>query len=144
MWYVSGTRWEKDSPASKPRHYYTVKHAESDDGLAWRTNTGLCLAYEQAEYAIARPVVFRLKQHYQMWFTFRGGENTYRLGSATSPDGRQWERQPMPIGIDVSPSGWDSKMICYGHPFMHDGRQYALYNGNDYGSTGVGLAVVSE
>jgi hypothetical protein len=144
MWYISATKWEKESPEAKPRHYYTIKYAESDDGLAWRTNADLCLAYEAQEYAIARPIVRRLKDRYEMWFTFRGGANTYRLGFATSPDGRAWKRDPSTIGIDVSPSGWDSEMICYGCPFEHDGRLYALYNGNSYGSTGVGLAVAKE
>jgi hypothetical protein len=143
MWYVSGTKWEKTGAESKPRHYYTVKYAESDDGLTWQTNEDLCIPYSEAEYAIARPVVRRLNDHYEMWFTYRGGANTYRLGCATSREGRQWERAPGP-SIDPSPSGWDSEMICYGYPFPYDGREYALYNGNDYGATGVGLAVVNE
>ena len=144
MWYISGTKWEKESESVKPKHYYTVKYAESDDGLTWRTNADPCLAYEAQEYAIARPIVRRLTDGYEMWFTFRGGVNTYRLGFATSPDGRAWKRDPSTIGIDVSASGWDSEMICYGCPFEHDGRLYALYNGNSYGSTGVGLAVSVE
>lgn len=141
MWYISGTRWEKESESAKPKHYYTIKYAESDDGLTWRTNADLCLAYEAQEYAIARPIVRRLSAGYEMWFTFRGGAETYRLGLATSPDGRAWTRDPATIGIDVSSSGWDSDMICYGCPFEHAGQLYALYNGNSYGSTGVGLAV---
>jgi hypothetical protein len=144
MWYISGTKWEKEGPGSKAKHYYTVKYAESDDGLVWRTNANLCLPYDANEYAIARPVVRKLNDHFEMWFTFRGGENTYRLGFATSHDGREWTREPAPIEIDVSSSGWDSEMICYGYPFEHDGRLYALYNGNSYGSTGVGLAVLKE
>jgi hypothetical protein len=144
MWYISGTKWEREDPSSKAKHYYTVKYAESDDGLVWRTNADLCLPYDTNEYAIARPIVRRLEDRYEMWFTFRGGANTYRLGLATSLDGRGWTRDPTPVGIDVSPSGWDSEMICYGHPFEHGGRLYALYNGNSYGSTGIGLAVVKE
>ncbi len=141
MWYVSGTKWEKEGLSSRAKHFYTVKYAESNDGLVWRTNADLCLPYDAHEYAIARPVVRKLQNRYEMWFTFRGGANTYRVGFATSLDGRAWKREPA-IGIDVSPSGWDSEMICYGYPFEHGGRLYALYNGNSYGSTGVGLAVM--
>ena len=79
-----------------------------------------------------------------MWFTFRGGSNTYRMGLATSKDGRYWTRNPETIGIDVSESGWDSEMICYAHPFEYNGKLWALYNGNSYGATGVGLAVNEE
>jgi len=144
MWYISGTKWEREADNAKPKHYYTVKHAESDDGLIWRTNANLCLEYEAQEYAIARPVIRKTNDFYEMWFTFRGGTDTYRLGLATSADGRSWSRQPDPIGIDVSASGWDSEMICYGYPFEHEGQLYALYNGNSYGSTGVGLAVLEN
>ena len=76
-----------------------------------------------------------------MWFTFRGGSTTYRIGSAESTDGITWQRDVAPLGIDVSPDGWDSGMICYTHPLMHNGRLYALCNGNNYGATGIGLAV---
>lgn len=142
MWYISGTKWEA-SNTTKPKHFYTVKYAESSDGLNWITNSDLCLEYEAQEYAIARPIVRkRPTGHYEMWFTFRGGTDTYRLGVARSADGRTWERDPTPIGIDVSPAGWDSEMICYGYPFEHGGVLYALYNGNSYGATGVGLAAL--
>jgi hypothetical protein len=141
MWYISATKWERENESAKPKHYYTIKHADSDDGFVWRTNADLCLAYEAQEYAIARPIVRRMADGYEMWFTFRGGAETYRLGVARSVDGRAWKRDSSAIGIDVSSSGWDSEMICYGCPFEHGGRLYVLYNGNAYGSTGVGLAV---
>jgi hypothetical protein len=34
-------------------------------------------------------------------------------------------------------------MIEYPFVFDHQGRRYLLYNGNDYGKTGVGLAVLA-
>lgn len=144
MWYISGTRWEKSDGGAKPKHYYTIKYAESPDGLAWRTSDHLCLDYAPDEYAIARPVVFKDGAMYRMWFTFRGGEETYRVGTAESSDGVSWRRNPDTLGLDVSETGWDSGMICYAHPLDHGGRQYALYNGNDYGRTGIGLAVWSD
>jgi len=33
-------------------------------------------------------------------------------------------------------------MVEYPALFTHGGRQYMLYNGNDYGRSGVGLAVL--
>ena len=47
-------------------------------------------------------------------------------------------------GIDVSPEGWDSEMICYPYIFEHRGLLYMLYNGNGYGKTGFGLAVMGD
>ena len=141
MWYISATRWVRESPDAKPKHYYTVKHARSKDGIAWETNDKLCLDYKGEEYAIARPAVFREDGGYGMWFTSRAGAGTYRLGAAHSRDGLRWTREPERIKIDVSGEDWDSEMICYGFPFRHQGVLYALYNGNSYGAAGVGLAV---
>jgi hypothetical protein len=55
MWYVSATEWVPD-PTGGPRaiHYYTVKHAFSDDGIDWQTNDQLCLPYLDGEHAIGR------------------------------------------------------------------------------------------
>lgn len=142
MWYTSGTKWLKDSPNASPKHYYTVKYAESTDGAHWTTSCRLCLDYQEQEYAIARPVVFRDDDLHYMWFSFRGGKDTYRIGTATSKDGMTWQREPHKLDIEVSPSGWDSEMICYAHPLQYEGQVFALYNGNGYGRTGIGLAVL--
>ena len=74
-----------------------------------------------------------------MWFSYKGG--SYRIGYAESADGLHWERRDADAGIDVSPSGWDSQMIEYSYVFRHKGKLYMLYNGNNYGCDGVGLAV---
>lgn len=144
MWYISGTKWELEEVSNKPKHYYTVKYAESNDGINWKTNNNLCLDYEDQEYAIARPIVFKRDGNYTMWFTFRGGSNTYRIGTAKSKDGKSWIRDTDTLGLEVSESGWDSEMICYAHPIFYKGRIYALYNGNSYGATGIGLAVLES
>ena len=144
MWYISATKWVKEFENEKPKHYYTVKYAESPDGLSWTCSSHLCIDYENAEYAIARPVVWRTGRGYRMWFTYRGGQDTYRVGIAESDDGVNWKRMKHSLGIDVSPEGWDSEMICYAHPLFWQGKMYALYNGNAYGATGIGLAVLES
>ena len=45
-------------------------------------------------------------------------------------------------GISVSASGWDSEALEYPHVFDHAGARYLLYNGNGYGKTGFGLALL--
>ena len=44
-------------------------------------------------------------------------------------------------GLQASGAGWDSEMVEYPWVFESNGKDYLLYNGNDYGSDGVGLAV---
>ena len=48
------------------------------------------------------------------------------------------------VGLDVSPNGWDSEMICYPYVFDHGRNRYMLYNGNGYGKTGFGLSVLEQ
>ena len=77
-----------------------------------------------------------------MWYSVRSHSRGYRLGYAESRDGVQWERRDSEVGIDVSESGWDSEMIHCGWIQEAWGRTYLFYNGNDYGATGFGVAVL--
>jgi len=137
MWYVSGIGWiNEDLPK------YNIKYAESTDGINWKREGRVCIELKAGEHALARPCVLREDGIYKMWYSYKG-EN-YRMGYAESPDGLNWTRKDQEAGIDVSPSGWDSQMIEYGYVFNHQGKKYMLYNGNDYGKDGIGLAVLDK
>jgi len=135
MWYVSGVEWvHRDLPR------YNIKYAESSDGVTWRRTGRVCIDFASpAEVALARPCVVKDGSRYRMWFAHKG--DAYRMGYAESGDGLGWERHDAEAGIDVSPEGWDSEMIEYAYVFAHAGTTYMLYNGNDYGRGGAGLAV---
>lgn len=138
MWYISGTDWVQYAGA--PRHYYHIKYAESHDGIVWDRRGIVCIDYkDDSEYALARPIVQKTGDQYEMWFSHRG--DSYRLGYATSRDGIAWTRDDSQAGLDVSVTGWDSEMVCYADLFVHNGNRYMLYNGNGYGRSGIGLAV---
>ena len=140
MWYVSCTKWEVD-PSEKLRHYYHIRYVESPDGIHWDPQGIICIDFSDDEYAIARPIILKEDGMYKMWYCHRGGERTYRAGYAESHDGVSWTRKDNLAGIDISESGWDSEMICYPCVFSHKGSKFMLYNGNNYGETGCGLAV---
>ncbi|HEV8136271.1 MAG TPA: hypothetical protein VGP85_16445 [Pyrinomonadaceae bacterium] len=141
MWYVSGTGWEmKDD---RPLHRYHIKYAESHDGIEWQREGLVCIDYQSDdEYAISRPCVIKDGSGYRMWYASRG--NSYRIGYAESADGLKWTRKDHESGIDLSVSGWDSEMVAYPFVFEREGDYYMLYNGNDYGKTGIGLAVLDR
>ena len=138
MWYVSGVEWvHPDLPR------YNIKYAESRDGLHWGRPGIVCIDFASPdENALARPCVCKEGGIYKMWFSHKG-EN-YRIGYAESKDGIHWERLDDEAGIDVSPSGWDSEMIEYAYVFEHRGAKYMLYNGNNYGYGGIGLAILER
>lgn len=144
-WYNSGIRWEKTAEGWK--HYYGIHYAHSHNGVDWTCLPGICLPFaDEYEYAFGRPSVIYREDSYFMWYAHRATRtiDTYRIGFAWSADGRHWERHDALSGIDVSPTGWDSEMICYPCVFEHKGSMYMLYNGNGYGKTGFGLAVMED
>jgi hypothetical protein len=137
MWYVSCERWEETT--SGPKHYYHIRYAESDDGILWKRIGHVCIDFaNENEFAFGRPCVVKDADCYRMWYCVRG--NAYRIGYAESPDGLNWNRKDNQAGLSESDSGWDSSMTAYPHVFDCAGTRWMLYNGNDYGRTGIGLA----
>jgi hypothetical protein len=144
MWYVSCDRWEPEGIGYK--HFYNIKYRQSQDGIYWSSKATVCIDYaNEYEYAISRPSVLHGNDgRYRMWYSFRAQKivKTYRIGYAESEDGLDWLRMDDTVGINVSEKGWDSEMICYPRVFEHSGQLYMLYNGNGYGRSGFGLAVL--
>jgi predicted GH43/DUF377 family glycosyl hydrolase len=139
MWYVSGVEWL--SP-DLPR--YNIKYAESDNGRTWNQSGQVCIDFrDNDETALARPCVVKDNGLYRMWYSYKPvqSDKAYKIGYAESPDGMEWERMDDAAGIDTSEEGWDSQMVEYACVVRHRERWYMFYNGNEYGMTGIGLAV---
>ena len=80
---------------------------------------------------------------YRQSFDFRTNpERGYRIGHAYSDDLRDWTRDDEDPRLEVSPGEWDADMQCYPHVFESDGTISMLYNGNEFGRWGFGLAVL--
>ena len=146
LWYVSCEKWLPHENGY--RHFYNIKHRFSDDGILWKSPATTCITFaNEYEYAFARPFVVKEDGIYKMWYSFRAqpGIETYRIGYAESLDGEHWVRKDEEMRtFDVSKDGWDSEMLCCARIFDHNGKRYMLYNGNHYGKTGFGLAVMED
>jgi predicted GH43/DUF377 family glycosyl hydrolase len=149
MWYVSSTGWLEVN--GRPEPVYEVKYAESGDGLTWARPNVTCIAPSHREEAIGRPCVVADGGTYRMWYCYRGSvdyrtdkRQAYRIGYAESVDGVGWERKDDEAGIDRSESGWDSVMIEYPFVYEHRGTKFMLYNGDGFGKTGIGYAVLED
>jgi hypothetical protein len=141
MWYGSTASWD----AGNGEMLHTINYAFSADGHNW-DREGFAVPYELGSaQAFSRPtVVENIAAGYEMWFSYRDGNGgKYRIGYALSKDGRKWRLALTEAGIDVSSDGWDSEMIEYPFVFDHKGQRYMLYNGNGYGKTGFGLAMLT-
>ncbi|HIK79325.1 MAG TPA: hypothetical protein EYF94_00125 [Porticoccaceae bacterium] len=146
-WFTSCVRWQEQEPGQEAKHFYRLEYAESKDGVNWDRDGTVAIDFaDEFEYALGVPRVIQDADGYKMWFCSRATKDcpTYRIRYATSPDGINWDRQPGDAGLPVSESGWDSKMVCYPYVFDHAGSRYMLYNGNDYGKTGFGMAVLDN
>lgn len=152
MWYLFGVRWVKESEDKNPDRVYKIGHATSDNGIDWVKEGRFIIEDNLGENECqALPTVICLDGRYHMFFCYRHafGFRTdktkgYRIGYAYSDDLVNWKRDDASVGIDVSDSDWDSEMLCYPHVFELDGKVYLLYNGNEFGRFGFGLAILER
>jgi predicted GH43/DUF377 family glycosyl hydrolase len=145
LFYIAGQKWVAND--GNPEPVYKIRMAFSDDGANWtKLETNLIESRVEENEAQASPDVFFQNGMYHMFFcyryslNFRGKENGYRIGYASSADLTNWVRDDSKAGINVSDEGWDSEMIAYPHVFELDGNIYMLYLGNEVGRYGFGLA----
>jgi hypothetical protein len=149
LWYASSTGFRIVD--SKPEPVYQVKYADSADGFAWDARNTTCLEYGFEGEANARPCVVKQNGIYRMWYCYRGSagyrtdkRQSYRIGYAESDDGVRWTRMDPLVGIGPSEEGWDSMMIGYPFIYEHRGMKHMLYNGNGFGESGFGYAVLTD
>jgi len=139
-WYVSALNWTTIHGVLYPE--YVIRHAESTDGIRWKSYSDICIPLVDDEFGIGRPWVLKDGGLYRMWYSIRSRSAPYRLGYAESDDGVRWERKDHESALPRSETGWDSEMICYPCVIDAIGRRYLFYNGNRHGASGFGYAVL--
>lgn len=152
MWYIYGKEWIQFKEDEAPDRVYKIAHATSDDGINW-IKEGKCIILDKIDMheCQALPTVIKHDNLYHMLFCYRSAngfrtekEKGYRLGYAYSEDLKNWTRDDDNKGIDLSENDWDSDMMCYPHLFKVDDKVYLLYNGNEFGRLGFGLAILEN
>jgi hypothetical protein len=152
MWYIFGTEWSYFSKDEPPDRVYKIAHAVSTDGISWQRDAKLIIPDKlNAQECQALPTVIHHGDRYHMYFCYRHAsgfrknkERGYRIGYAWSEDLVSWTRDDDNAGIACSNEGWDADMMCYPHIFTCDGKIYLLYNGNEFGRMGFGIAVLEN
>jgi hypothetical protein len=148
MWYISGVRWVEVEGKFEP--VYVIKYASSRDGVAWDRPNHLCIPPAHDQEAFSHPTVIRDGDRYRMWSCFRNsadyrdGSGAYRIGYAESADGLDWRRMDDVCGLGVGEAPWASTMTCYPFVTQIDGRIVMFFNGNGFGRSGFGYAVLEE
>jgi hypothetical protein len=153
MWYIFGTGWTRHSPDVPPDRTYKIGHAVSTDGIAWTKDEARQIIADRlgAAESQALPTVIGLNGRHHMFFCYRESidfrsnrTRGYRIGHAVSDDLQNWTRHDENPALDVTAGDWDSDMLCYPHVFECRGAVYLLYNGNEFGRYGFGLAVLED
>jgi sucrose-6-phosphate hydrolase SacC (GH32 family) len=151
MWYIFGTGWGKFLDDSAPDRTYKIGHAVSSDGINWIKEEARQIIADTLgpTESQALPTVIEINGRHHMFFCFRQSsdfrtnkDRGYRIGHAWTDDLLNWTRDDDNPRLDVSPGEWDADMLCYPHVFACDEKVYLLYNGNEFGRAGFGLAVL--
>lgn len=149
MWYIYGTGWRKFSSDAPPDRTYKIGHAVSSNGIIWVKEEAKQIIDDRlgADESQALPTVIEIDGHYHMFFCYRHSFDFrknryrgYRIGHAWSDDLANWTRDDENPLLDVTPGDWDSDMVCYPHAFWCSDKVWLLYNGNEFGRYGFGLA----
>jgi len=139
FWLGAGSNWEKINEVFYPS--YNVKYIESPDGVRFITESTDCLQFSrEREYRMGRPRVYKTTTGYEMIFTWGDLTGNYQMGYAVSSDGKEWHRNDAMLNFHPSDDGWDDKTVSYGALFTIDEITYMVYNGNQMGKDGFGLA----
>lgn len=153
MWYIFGTGWRKTAADAQPERTYKIGHAVSGDGVNWVKEEARQIIADRLgpEESQALPTVIQIDDRHHMFFCYRQSfdfrinrDRGYRIGHAWSDDLSNWTRDDDNPGLEATLGGWDSDMQCYPHVFECDGKVNLLYNGNEFGRHGFGLAVLER
>jgi hypothetical protein len=151
MWYIFGTGWKKYSPSADPDRIYKIGHATSVDGINWIKEEARQIIVDKLGHdeSQALPTVIEIEGKYHMFFCYRQSSDFrknkhrgYRIGHAFSENLINWTRNDENPFLNVTEGDWDSDMLCYPHVFELEGNVYLLYNGNEFGRYGFGLALL--
>lgn len=153
MWYIFGTGWKRYSPDAAPDRTYKIGHATSGDGVHWTKEEARQIVADRLgpDESQALPTVTEIDGRHHMFFCYRQSSDFrtnagrgYRIGHAWSDDLQNWTRDDDQIPLAIEPGAWDGDMQCYPHVFKVDDRICLLYNGNEFGRHGFGLALLER
>jgi len=145
MWYASGVKmFLNDNGILKSN--YDIKYAESVNGIDWNQTGIISIPLAGIDSNIARPCVIKEDGIYKVWYphiTLK--EEQYRIGYGESQDGIVFERLDLQIDMPIAQNenDFDNRAVTYPFVFEHKSKKYMLYNGNEFGKAGIGLAILN-
>jgi hypothetical protein len=136
MWYGTTETWD----GGNGEMIHTIKVREFSNGKWINPKTVIepIIGYAQA---FSKPSFINLLGTPILAFSYRGNSNKYRIGFCTLTESGigsefKWEN------FLPNENSWESEMVEYPFLFQHKQELKMLYNGNNYGRTGFGMATL--
>lgn len=147
-YYLSCREWQEHDGRMEPM--YDIKIATSQNLIDWLPLNQAAVKLENKEGGISKASVLQIGDTYYLWFAVRNASdyrnnaaNSYRIKCSTSSDLLNWERIDT-LGLSISEgTAWDNQMVEYPHVINVKDQYFMFYNGNGFGETGFGYAILS-
>ena len=120
---------------------HALMGASSFDGIDWAPGGQPILDLEKSELGHSRPWIMSRQGKRYLMFSVRRSQ--YTVGLAVEQSDGTWGRVPE-LSFCGGTEDWDREAQCYASHFSLRGNDYILYNGNEYGRTGFGLAILED
>ena len=92
--------------------------------------------------AFSRPSIIEHHGMLNMFYSVRGADSNYQINRSISSDGLLWKKADFHMVGAADPA--ESDMQCYPYVTCLEDDIYLFYNGNNYGRSGIGLAVLEQ
>lgn len=124
---------------------YTLKYAESDDGINWQDdeNSKILSFQNEDEHGFGRPFVWKEGNITYMLSSVRTLSSGYSIGLAKCENGKEWNRIDNEIefvGGSEEQNSWESQNRSFPVLINLEGKKFIIYNGNKTGMSGFGIA----
>lgn len=146
MFYIFGDKWINKPKYKTPERVYKIAYASSENLFDWDRRSEFIIKPKLENECQALPSVIKIKDKFVMVFCYRdvfdfreSKKKSYKLGYAYSKNLITWTRDDSLIKISKN-NNWDNQMQCYPQFFKLQEKIFLLYNGNNFGKNGFGIA----
>lgn len=144
MWYISGDSWQNFEGKELP--IYDMKVLTSSDPINWPSHpeTSMKINPDLDEHGFGRPWVIKDDNNmFKLFYSIRvKSKGKYSMGYAESTDGNTWVRKDNIIGLNEAVFDFEKESVCYASVIKGKEKTYCFYNGNNFGESGIAMAVL--
>ena len=142
IWYGPTISWD----AGNGEMHHVINHGVSKNGLNWRLNGQVIpseIGVAQAFQDLA--CLDRNNKLAHVVFYRSGDGSSYKIGYGYKDEKKQkWNVDYKINNFDILKSNWNNQMMEYPYVINYKNKLFLFYNGNQYGMTGIGLAVTED